>query len=85
MHSMLPSIIPWTSKETSALFHRVQKVMFLSCDWWILIHSACFCFEMTITIMIDSSIKINGKPNRMLGFKLQSLDVIERRYNLTLS
>ena len=32
---------------------------------------------MTVMIMIDSSIK----TNRMLGFELQSLHVIERRYN----
>ena len=70
MHDMLLSIIPWTSQETS---HRFQMLMFLSCDWWVLIHSACFCFKMTVT-MIDGSIK----PNRMLGFELQSLHVIER-------
>ena len=52
-------------------------VMFVSCDWWISIHSVSFCFKMTITILIDGSIK----PNRMLGFELQSLHVIERHYN----
>ena len=38
------------------------------------IHSACFCFKITVTIIIDGSIK----PNRMLGFDHQSLHVIER-------
>ena len=73
----LPSITPRSSQETSALFHRVQKVMFLSCDWWISIHSVCFCFKMTVRIMIDGSIK----PNRMSGFELQSSHVIERPIN----
>ena len=77
MHVTLQSIIPQTSQETDVLFHRVQKVVFLSCDWWISTHSACFCFKMTVTIMIDDSIK----PNRMLGFELQRSHVIERRYN----
>ena len=75
MRVTLPSIIPRTSQEISELFHRVQKVMFLSCDWWISIHSACFCFKMSVTIMIDGS----RKPNRMLGF--QSSHVIERPIN----
>ena len=39
------------------------------------IHFACFCFWMTITIMIDSSIKHNHK----FGFILQSSHVIEKR------
>ena len=77
MRVTLPSIIPWTSKETRALFPIVQKFMFLSCDWWISIHSVCFCFKMTVTIMIDGSIK----SNRMLGFELLSSHFIERRSN----
>ena len=81
MRVTLPSIILRTSQETSALFYRVQKVMFLGCDWWISIHSDCFCFMMTVTIMTDDSIKLNC----MLGFELQSSHVIERRYNENLS
>ena len=46
----------YLSEETSVLLHRVPKVMFLSCDWWISIHFVCFCFKMTISIMIDGSI-----------------------------
>ena len=78
MHVTLPSIIPRTSQETSVLLNRVQKVMFLSCDWWILLHSVCFCFKMTVMIMIDGSLK----PNRILGFELQSWHSIERRSNM---
>ena len=78
MRVTLPSVIPQTSQETSTLFHRVQKAMFLSCDWWISIHSVSFCFKMTVKIMIDSSIN----PNPMLGFELYSSHVIEKRYKL---
>ena len=34
------------------------------------------CFWMTVTIMIDGSVK----RNRKFGFKLQSSHVIEKRY-----
>ena len=26
-------------------------------DWWISIHFVCFCFSMTVTIMIDGIVK----------------------------
>ena len=44
-------------------------------DWRISIHFACFCFWMTVTIIIDGSLK----RNRKFGFKLQSSHVIENR------
>ena len=59
------------------IFHRGQQVTLLVHDWRISIQFACFCFWMTITIMIDASIK----PNRKFDFKLESLHVIENRYN----
>ena len=34
--------------------------MLLVRDWWISIHFACFCFWMTVTIMIDDSVKRNN-------------------------
>ena len=80
MRVRLPSIILQTSQETSTLFHRVQKVMFLSCDWWISIHSVCFCVKMSVTMMIDGSIK----RNRKFCVELQSLNVIDKRYKLHL-
>ena len=52
--------------------------MLLVCDWRISIHFACFCFWMTVTIMIDGSVK----RNRKFGFKLQSSHVIEKRFNI---
>ena len=52
--------------------------MLLVRDWWISIHFTCFCFWMTVTIIIDSSVKCNRK----FGFKLQSSHVIEKRYKL---
>ena len=39
---------------------------------------ACFCFWMTVTIMIDGRVK----RNRKFGLKLQSSHVIVKRYNL---
>ena len=47
-----------TSQEISAIFWKAQKVKFLSCDWWILIHFLCFCFKKIILIIIDRSIII---------------------------
>ena len=51
--------------------------MFLVRDWQISIHFACCCFWMTVTIMIDGSVK----RNRKFGFKLQSSHVIESAIN----
>ena len=64
-----------TSQETGVIFQRGQQVMLLVRDWRISIHFACFCFWMTVTIMIDVSVK----RNRKFGFKRQSLHVIEKR------
>ena len=50
--------------------------MLLVRDWRISIHFACFCFWMTVTIMIDGTIK----RYRKFGFELQSPRVIEKRY-----
>ena len=68
-----------TSHETGAIFQRGQQVTLLVHDWQISIHFACFCFWMTVTIMIDGSVKRNRKS----GFKLQSSHVIEKRYNVS--
>ena len=43
------------------IFHRGQQVTLLVRDWQISIHFACFCFWMTVTIMIDGSVKRNHK------------------------
>ena len=69
-----------TSQETSTLFQRGKQVTLLVHDWWISIHFACFCFWMTVTIMIDGSIKSNYK----FDFKLQSSHVIEKCYKLVM-
>ena len=78
MRFTLPSIISRTSEEISAIFRRAQKATFLSCDWRILIHFVCFCFWMSVTIIIDGSIK----HNRNFAFELQSLHAIEKSYNM---
>ena len=70
----LPSIMSRTSQERSTIFQRGQQVTLLVSDWRILIHFACFYFWMTVTIMIDGSVK----RNRKFGFKLQSSHVIEK-------
>ena len=57
----LPSIMSQTSQETSAIFQRGQKVTLLVRDWRISIHFACFCFWISVTIMIDGSVKRNRK------------------------
>ena len=49
-------------------------------DWRISIHFASFCFWMTVTTMIDGSVKHN---NCKFGFKLQSSHVIEKHYNIS--
>ena len=67
-----------TSQETSAIFQRCQKVTLLVGDWRISIHVPCFCLWMSVTIMIDGSVKRNHK----YGFVLQSSHVIEKRYKL---
>ena len=74
----LPSIMLQTSQETSAIFQRGRQVTLLVPDWQISIHFACFCFWMTVTIMIDGSVK----RNRKFGFKLWSSHVIEKRYKM---
>ena len=48
--------------------------MLLVRDWQISIHFACFCFWMTVMIIIGGSVK----HNRKFGFKLQSSHVIEK-------
>ena len=82
MRSMLLSIMSQTSQETGAIqFWRVQKVMFLSCDWWFSIHNFCLILLLDVlTIVIDGSIK----HNRRFGFKVQSSYVIEKWHNNTL-
>ena len=77
----LPSIMSWTSQETSTIFQRGQQVTLLVRDWRIAIHFTCFYFWMTVTIMIDGSVK----SNRKFGFKLQSSHVIEKRYKVETS
>ena len=74
----LPSIMSRTSQETRAIFQRGRQVTLLVRDWRISIHFTCFCFWMTVTIMIDGSAKCNTK----FGFKSQSSHVIEKRYNI---
>ena len=71
----------WTSQETSTIFQRGQQVTLLVRDWRISIHFACFYFWMTVTIMIDGSVK----RNRKFGFKLQSSHVIEKHYKVETS
>ena len=51
--------------------------MLLVRDWQISIHFACFCFEMSATIMINSNVECNSK----FGFKLQGSHDIEKHYN----
>ena len=53
--------------------YDISQVTLLVRDWRISIHFACFCFWMTVTIMIDGSVK------RKFGFKLQNSHVIEKR------
>ena len=60
------------------IFQRGKLVKLLVCDWRISIHF-CFCFWLSVTIMIDGSLK----HNRKFGFKLQSSRVIEKRYDVT--
>ena len=57
----LPSILSQTSQETTAIFQRGQQVTLLVRDWRISIHLLCFCFWMTVTIMIDGCVKRNHK------------------------
>ena len=45
--------------------------MLLVRDWRISIHFACFCFWMTVTIMIDGSVKHNRKFG--LNFRVRML------------
>ena len=72
----LPSIMSRTPQETSVIFQRCQNVTLLVHDWWISIHFLCFCFWMSVTIMIHGSVKRNCK----FGFILQStLHVNEKR------
>ena len=73
----LPSLMSRTSQEASPIFQKGGQVTLLVCDWRISIHFACFCFWMTVTTMIDGSVK----RNRKFGFELQSSHVIEKRYN----
>ena len=53
------------------IFQRGQKVTLLFRDWRISIHFACFCFWMTVTIMIDGSVKRNRKFG--LNFRIRML------------
>ena len=57
-------------------YFRDVKRSLLVRDWRISNHFACFCFKMSVTIMIDGSVK----RNRKFGFILQSSHVIELRY-----
>ena len=41
----LPSIMSWTSQETSAIFQRGQQVTLLVRDWWISIHLLVSAFR----------------------------------------
>lgn len=49
----LLSVMLQTSQQICSLFQRVQQVILLSCDWGISIQLVCFCFWMSVTVMID--------------------------------